>query len=138
MTTLDQAREAVQEHWLAGWDDTTPFVFENEQGKESKLGAGEQTWCRVAVRNLNGYQHTLGGIGNRLYTREARVFVQVMAPVNKGMKAGADVAQAARLLFEGVRVGELVFFGGVVRETRPDGKWYVTLAEMAFEYYEKK
>lgn len=136
MTTVDEAREAMQEHFVAGWGATTPFVFENENYSEAT--AGTKPWVRFSVRNLDGYQYSLGGIGNRLYERVARVYVQVMSPVGKGMQAGADLAQQARALFEGVRVGELVGYGGVVRETKPDGKWYVTLVEVAFRYYETK
>lgn len=136
MTTIAEAREAVYEAWTDGWGTTTLFVFENEQFKEP---AGTPVpWCRVSFRNLDGYQHTLGGIGHRLYNRDAKVYVQVMAPVNKGMHAGSELAQQARALFEGVRIGELVGFGGVVKEAKPDGKWYVTLVEVAFQYYEVK
>lgn len=135
MTTLTEAREAIYDHWVTGWADTTPFVFENEKYKELATAV---PWCRVSFRNLDGYQHTLGGIGSRLYNRDAKVFIQVMAPVDKGMMEGADLAQQARALFEGVRIGELVGFGGTVRETKPDGKWYVTLVEVAFQYYEVK
>lgn len=138
MTTVDEAREAVLEHFVAGWGATTPFSLENEKASEAKLGAGSNPWVRLSFRNLDGYQETLGGIGQRIYERVAKVYVQVMAPVDRGMKAGADLAQQARALFEGVRIGELVGYGGVVRETKPDGKWYVTLVEVAFRYYEKK
>lgn len=140
MTTIDEAREAVQEHWKAGWGTTTGYVFENEQNREPQTpkGSTPPAWCRVSVRNLDGFQETLGGIGNRIYKRKASVYVQVMAPVNAGMRQGAELAYQARALFEGVRLGEIIFFGGVVKETRPDGKWYVTLVDVSFEYYEKK
>lgn len=135
MTTIDQARAAVQTRWIQQWGNTTPYVFENEAGKEPSTAV---PWVRVSFRNLGGTQHSLGGIGNRVWQRDARVFIQVMAPANKGMQGGADIAQQARAVFEGERLGELICYEGNVRETKPDGKWYVTLIEIRAQYYEKK
>lgn len=138
MTTVDEARELAYGAFATGWAARTPFVFENEQANEATLGKGDQPWCRVSFRNMDAHQHSLGGVGNRIWQRDAKMYVQVMAPVNKGMQAGATLAHAARSLFEGVRIGELVGYDGLVREARPDGKWYVTTAEIRLQYYETK
>lgn len=137
MTTINEAREILQEAWVAAWGTTTPYVFDNEAFKEPSTPI---PWARFSVRNIGRVQHTLGGSEQkqRIFESDAFVYIQIMAPVNQGMAGGASLAQAARDVFEGKRFGEVVCFEGLVKEARPDGKWYVTLAQIKVQYYEKK
>ncbi len=135
MTTIDQARTAVYDRFVAQWANRTPFTFENEKWEEPKP---DVDWVRVSVRNTGGGQETLGPKTQRKYRRRGSIFVQVFTPVAKGMKAGAGHAQAARAIFEGESFTGIDANNGVIRESGSDGKFYQTLVEVFFDYTEIK
>lgn len=134
--TPNEAREAIYQRWAAQWGTTSPFVFDNETN--TTLDAGIVAWARVSARNNGGGQETLGPTGHRGYLRRGSVFVQIFTPLNRGMKDSAVLAHQARAIFEGVSFSGIDFNNGQVREVGPDGKWYMTVVEAAFEYYETK
>lgn len=111
--TPDAARKAVYDEFLSSWGATTPVTLEGEL--ESEPGPG-RPWARLSFRNLDGGQVTLGPSGGRVYRRVAAAFVQVFTPAARGMQAGATLAQQARAIFEGKRIGEVEFNDGTVTE----------------------
>jgi hypothetical protein len=134
VTTLNEAREAIYDRWKAEWDATV-FEFDNQS---KKLHEGSVNFARVTVRNLSSAQETLGAAGQRHFRRRGAVFVQIFTPENKGLKAGDDLAQEAREIFEGVSFDGLDFSGALVRESGADGKWFMHMVEATFDYDEIK
>lgn len=133
--TPNEAREAIEERFVAQWAARTLFTFENEKFKE----AGADTpWVRLSVRHFGGGQETLGPKGQRKYQRIGAIIAQVFTPLVKGMKAGATYAQDIRGIFEGERFSDVYAWNGRVLEIGPDGKHYQTNIEIDITYEEKK
>lgn len=136
MTTLNEAREAVYARFVANFTGvaSTKMAFDNDEFEEPEA----DDWVRLTVRHGPRAQDTLGKAGNRRYRTSAIVFVQVYTPVNTGVKQGDTLAVEARDIFEGTGFSGLDFNDGRVRESGPDGKWYIHIAEIAFDYDEIK
>ncbi len=135
MTTLAEARNAVEQRWLDNWT-LTPFVFENEAN--DTLYSGKVAWTRVVYRNTAGGQETLGRPTNRKYKRDASVMLSFFTPADMGLTESATLAQAGLALYEGVTFDGLFFNDGVVQEIGPDGRWYQTNVEVFSDYQEIK
>lgn len=135
MTTTAAAREAVYgrfvTNWEAEWPDV-PYVFDNEAAN------AEDTWVRVSVRHLTSTQDTLGVPTARRWRRRALAFVQIFTPVNAGAGGADDYAETVRSTFEGTSFSGLDCEATLIREGRPDGRWWLTLAETPFSYYETR
>lgn len=135
MTTLNQAREAVEQRFVTQWANRTLFAFENEDFKTPE--DPQKDWVRVVVRNIGGGAETIGPIGGRKYRRKALTFVQIFTPVNRGLKIPDGHAQAARAIFEGVSFNGLDFDDSFATELGSrDGKWNQMNFEARFAYEE--
>lgn len=136
MTTLHQARTAIYDRWIAQWPPAfpaVPFYFDNEAATPP-AGA----WARVAVRETASIQETLGQPGNRRFERKGIVLAQLFQPKDTGVAAIADMAQAARAIFEGVSFGGLDFYEVTPREVPSQDRWFQVTVEGLFNYYESK
>lgn len=109
--------EAVYQRFRTQWGATTSFV--HYEGHPFTEPGPDVEWVRIAVRNTGGGQATLGEEGNRKYDRQVSVFVQVFTPVTGGVARGAILAQAARAIFEGVRLDPEAWFNDGVIEEQP-------------------
>lgn len=139
MTTVDEAREAIQQRWLSQWGAATLTAFENEsQPTLDGLAAGTSAWVYVIVRHTGGGQETLGPTDHRKFERRGSVVAEIRTPLDRGMKRGADLAHAARAIFEGTSFSGIDFTNGQVQEQGPDGKWYRHTASITFNYHETK
>ena len=141
MTTITQAKEILYAAFVAGWGTTTPYQLDNEDGTDSlneDPANGDVSWVRVVVRNETFGQKTLGQKGNRKFTREGRLLIQVFTLANTGTKDSDVLSQKLVDMFEGEK-----FSGVWVNELTPrgignDGKWYQALCDGTFEYEEVK
>lgn len=133
--TPDEAREAIEERFIAEWATRTPFTFEDEKYKE---GGVDVSWLRLTVRHFGGGQETLGHKTQRKYLRRGLVIAQVFTPLIRGMKGGAVHAQAFRAIFEGERFSDVYGLDGRIIEIGPDGKHYQTNVEIDIFYEEIK
>lgn len=134
MTTLSQAREAIYQRFVDVWADETIFTLDNESFEPP----GTEPWVRVSVRHSASTQSTLGGLGNRKFTRFGSAFIQIFVLGDKGTTESDQLSTKANNAFEGISlVGTTVrFLDVIVREAGPDGKWYQVVVEAAFEYEE--
>lgn len=113
--TPDELRAAAYSRFNANWSDATVQI--HYEGNPFTEPAPGTEWIRVAVRNLGGGQSTLGQTGSRKYDRVFAVVMQVFVPIDEGMKQGAMHAQAARAIFEGVRLDdEAWMYDGTISE----------------------
>lgn len=134
MTTLNEARQAVYDRFVTNWGTRTTFTFENEEFDEPATG----DWVRVSVKQTASGQETLGPKTQRKYIRNASVMVQVFTPTNIGKTTADGHATTAAGIFEGESFSGLNCNDALIREGGQDGKWDITLVEVAFFYEETK
>lgn len=136
MTTIAQAREAIYQEWSDNWTSTSVWTLENERFDEPDEGTD---WARVTVRSLPGGQETLGKEGDRKYQRSGSVIIQLFTSAGSGGLATSDAySRSARDIYEGKSFDGLFFNNGQIREIGPDGKFYQTVVEVFFDYFETK
>lgn len=134
MTTPNEARDAVYERFLARWGALSAFTFENEKFTPP-VGL---PWVRIAVRNAESVQRSLGPVGGRRFKRNAFLFGQVFIPGDTGTKDSDALVAALQDIFEGVSFGGLDFRAVSSREVGVDDGWHQTLVEGPFDYEETK
>jgi hypothetical protein len=139
VTTQAEAREAIYEHFAAGWTAASRserYCLENE----SFVPTPGTAWLRLAVRNVSGAQDSLGGVGERNFERIGIIFAQVFVPLNTGRSAADNVVQALRDILEGVRLSgtDLWTYESVAREAGPTDGWDMTVLETNFRYVEHR
>lgn len=134
--TINEARDAVYERFLAQWTATpaTAYTFENEKF-DPPAGI---PWVRVTVRNIGSTQACLGPPGNRRFRRSALGFAQIFTPADTGTKDSDTLAAAFAAIFEAVSFDGLDFRAASSREVGVDDGWHLTLVEVPFEYEEIK
>lgn len=119
MTTINEAREAVYQAFVAGWGTRTPYQLEGIPFIEPGPGI---EWIRLVVRGLGGTTETLGDVDAKKHRRNAFVLMTVFAPADAGMDEGDGHAQFALDIFESKNISvsgdnyALNFIAGDVRE----------------------
>lgn len=132
---LVDAKELLTQEFVTAWGATTPIDLDNEKIDPPNDAA----WVRVAIRHNASNQETLGGVGNRFFTRGGSAFIQVFGRLNKGSREADTLAQQARAVFEGKTIAnEIRILDVIVREIGPDEAWYQVNVEAQFEYTEIK
>lgn len=133
MATINDARKIVYNTFITEWGGETPFSFDNE-----KFNPPESSWVRVVIRNIDSNQETLGPKTKRKFLRRALVIIQIFVKPDIGTKEADRLAEKAKNIFEGERVGDLWFLETNIRETGTDGEWYQLIVETIFNYEETK
>lgn len=140
MTTIAQAREAVNQRLNAEWANETPFYLDNEGVPDvPTLDDPGPEWIRAAVRNLPGAQETFGRSGNRQFTRPANIAFQIFTAAGTGTARADDLAQRIKEIFEAVRIGpDLVTNAMTVAEVGPSGPFFQVNCTVALVAYETR
>jgi len=133
VTTISQAREAINQRWIDGWGNRTPYTFSNESYKPDT-----RAWARVTARHEFGRQDTLGGEGNRKFLYGGRLFLQLFTLRDRGTKEIDDHAQFAKDIFEGRKFDGVWVTRAVPRELGEDGPWHMLTVECEFTYEQVK
>ncbi len=141
MTTITDAREAIYQHWAAGFiygpdnAQLCPYCFENEQFDPP---AGR--WARLSVRHFDRNQETLGAPGNRKFERRGAVLIQLFDRPFQRLDQFGEIVAKAEALFDAVRIeGTTIRFqAAITRELGiiEDGRWLSFLVECNFVYDE--
>lgn len=119
MTTINEAREACYQAFVAGWGNRTPRQLEGLPFTEPDP---DVEWIRIAVRQFTGTTETLGDPGSKKHRRNASVIMSIFTPADGGMRAGDEHAQFALDIFESKNIAvpsgseTLDFIAGDVRE----------------------
>jgi hypothetical protein len=134
--TENEARAIIYQAFVDDWGSLTEYAFDNEAFNPEGL----EEWVRLTVRQSTGGQHTLGAPGGRRYRRRGLVFVQVFAPVDKGLQRFDELARAARDIFEGKTLSLVEFYDGNIREIGkdPNGPWFSGNVSVVFSFDETK
>lgn len=136
--TEAEAYEAVCQRWKSEWPTLQPavsFCFENEKFREPSPAT--QPWARVRLVPVDSSQHTLGGVGQAQWMRQASVWVNLYVPRDTGTTVLASLIDSVRRVFEGKAFGGIDPAGGV--RTIPvgsDGLWYEVAVISPVTYYE--
>lgn len=147
MTTLNEARTDVYTRftaeWVSGSAPLTPYCFDNEKFDPPKdANGGAATWARCSVRSMPGGQETLGRPGNRKYTRQAIVRVEVYTPPGSGLQPADTLVQAALAMFEGRSLlgSTIKLYDASSAEVGlvDEGRWFLSTIQVYFDYEEVK
>ena len=138
MTTLAEAKTAMLEEYV---NNTTladaQVTLENEQFEPPV----DTAWVRASVRHFDGGQDSLGGVGQRKFSRVGSLFVQIFIPQDTGGTSPADtIAHEARTLLEGKALtGTTVkLLTSNIRELGQIDGFFVVVVETGFEYIETR
>ncbi len=142
-TTINDAREAIYQAFVAGWGARTVYQLEGAPFVEP---GPDVEWIRVVVRNFTGTTETLGDVTQKKHRRQAAVIMTVFTPAEQGMKAGAEHAQFALDIFESQNIAvpgkseTLDCIAGDVREIPldDDEKSRMTEVEVPFAFTQTK
>jgi len=135
--TQDEARAIIHQAFVDNWSPTAPavpYTFDNRKFDSSNL----LEWVSVSVRHGLGGQLTLGPEGGRVYRRRGAVVVEVYSPVDRGLLRLDELTTAARDIYEGKNLSQVMFNDGQILERKPDGKWARGDVSVFFTYDETK
>jgi hypothetical protein len=137
MTTADVAEDAILNRWIDQWGTTTPFVFAEEQ-LPSTIQRGETSWANVTIQDTETEQLTKAPVGLRKFLRRAAVQVIIYTPTNAGMRSALLLAEQARTVFEGIRLGAITFYAARLDRLGPVPPENLVLMTCPLEYVEIK
>lgn len=135
--TANEAREIIYQAFVDSWNPKAPKVpvtFTNERFDSNKV----PEFVRVSVRHGPGGQWTLGVEGGRVYRRRGAVVVQVYSSVDRGLLRMDELTTAARDIFEGKTIHQVMFNDGNIFELPPEGEWARGDVSVFFTYDETK
>ena len=129
-------------------------IFDNVKFDESDPPPDEP-WVRLAVRHLSRTQESLGKKGNRKFSVEALVMIQVFVPTEGNTMEGDAVAWAMAEVYDAENldvqnhyrpadilsqevIGSIAFRSASCAETEVEGKLWGLLVEIPFSYEVKK
>lgn len=127
MATIDSTRILLYNTFIAGWEDTTPAIYDNEDEQANKAA-----WVRMVVRNQVGNQDSFGREGNRKFLKKGIVLIQVFTPPAEGTSEADLLVEKAKDIFEGKRFGDVWFQAADVRELGVNGAWFQMSVEIPF------
>lgn len=135
MTTMLAARETIYQTFVTAWSTTTQYTFGNEKFSPP----AEAAWVRLNVQHLVGSQETLGGTGNRRFSRSGLVTIQLFVPQDTGMETADGYIATLRAMYEGKTIsGPIWFTDANVQEIGPTDGWHQTNIDIEFSYEETK
>ena len=138
MTTITEARTAFYTDFLANYTGvpSTRITFDNEKFDPPE----DVSWVRYTVRHFGGGQSSLGGVGERKFSRTGAVFVQIFIPQDEGVYAGDLLAHEARTLLEGLDIAGTTIrtWDAEIRENGLVDGYFMYVVETQFEYFETR
>ena len=143
--TPEEARTAIYDRFKSGFtdkqsaDDVTVI-----QDSEKATDPATDAWVRISVRHSGREGNTIGGQERlsagvfrfrRTSKSTARVFLQLFTKI--GQPPLDALALEAANVFDSISFSGMHFQPAITRELGPDGKWFVILIEIQFEYYDQ-
>lgn len=85
--------------WKVAWPDVPldPVLQKMIAGDD---GVELEPWARITVRTNLRNQRTFGSFGNRIYTTQGVLFVEIFTPTGSGMTESYALAELVRDAFE--------------------------------------
>lgn len=136
MTTLNEAREAIYDLFVAAWGVTTPIQRDGEYFDEP---TDNTAWVRISLRSTFREQTSIGEVGNRRHESDANFFVQIFTPKDKGMSEADTLFRLAQTTLEGVTLsGPVHLLATEPQEGGAEDKWNVMVAQTGVQFDEVK
>lgn len=133
--TENEARGILHMEFEEQWRVTNvPSTFDNEIFDSEGL----PEWVRLAIRHVPGEQHTLGEEGGRRFRRRGLVVVELFVQPDRGLQRLDELATAARDIFEGKTLNQVMLHDGNIREAGTFSSWYKGIVTVGFSYDETK
>lgn len=137
MTTTVEAYEDIYTLFKAQWD-TTGYVTHYENVKKSR-DSSTDPYTAIFIRIEDTRQTTFGLPGQREFTSEGRVTVQLFYPIGKALSGSIALATTIKSAFEGVTSPNGVIFRNVTaNEIGRDGDFFQTNITAAISFCELK
>lgn len=136
--TLAEAIEAICARWKTQWEaayPAVPYSFPNEAVTPPADGSA---YVALAINEETSRQASLAPIGDRRFERNGRVLIRIGVPADGGQKLLAQYVKTARDVFEGVSFGGVNTFAVSSRPSGTDGRWFYSVVDAPFRYYETK
>lgn len=96
-----EAKDIIFKVFRDVWNPLFPVVWDDKSGTPPN---SDTNWARVFLRHSNGGQSSLAGeIGNRRFTDEGLVTIQIFSPINQGRQVGTALADVVKYAYEDAR-----------------------------------
>lgn len=148
LPTFSEARDEVMELFRVAWASSAAYTESGDPAAVAWPGVDtgapapkDQPSARLFVQHASSRQTTLGRTGERRFTRNALITVQVFAPTGprKGLSDCEALSVIARDAFEGVGTASGIWFRNVrIVEVGPDAGLYQMNVRAEFQYDELK
>ena len=99
--TPKEARNKLISKYLTQFNGQFPIAI---AGQPFKKPTTPTPWVRIAVVMNDGYQISLGIIGNRRFQKSGFVVVQVFTPINTGTNKNDEMADEGLKCLDGIRI----------------------------------
>jgi hypothetical protein len=133
--TDEQAEDVIFGIFKDAWDPR-PAVYDDVPGN---IPTSESIWARASIRPATGRQSSLQGEqGNRKFTTEGTVMVQVFAPVGDGSTACKLAAQEVRDAFRDARNSGVWFRDARVNKVGASGAFTQFNVLVTYSYDETR
>ncbi len=135
--TFEQAEDEMLTMLNTAWLTTGYDMFWEDV--RDQRSADSDPWASTYLRHTFSNQSTLGGQGNRSFTRIGMITVQIFTPIGKGLSESRMLAKVVSDTFEGKASPGGVWFKNVrPKEVGRDGEFYQIDVLIEFSYDEVK
>jgi hypothetical protein len=130
---VDEILDILNTAWI-----TTGFKIFYENTRDER-DTDDSPWAVAILRHVSGDQSTLGGDGNRNFTNQGILIVQIYTPTAKGLQESYRLASVVKDAFDGVSSPSGVWFRNArINEAGKDGQFTQTNVLINFRYDEIK
>jgi hypothetical protein len=121
--TPSEVRNEIFTRYLTEFSGQFSIALDNQPFVPPETGEGVK-WVRISVIFNDGFQSSLGIVGNRKFEKQGNLFMQIFTPIGHATNDNDELVENSLNLFEGGRIGDLWFNNGRVVTVGPDGEWY--------------
>lgn len=135
MTPAEAYRQILQ-HWIAEWDDETPFAIDNR-----KLAHPTPPFAQVSIVNLGSDQVTIGAPGRRRFERSGFIDVKLYGARDQGRGELDELAARVVEIFEAIDISGMRTYATSITEVRNDPEFphlWVLLCRTPFEHHHRR
>lgn len=150
--TLQETYDEILTRFKDAWDDAsggpfevawpdvplTPLLQQYITG-EIEDTTDLQPWARVTIRPNVRDQRTLGSDGNRLWTRNGILFVEIFTPTGDGMVLSNTLCELVQNAFEGISSPHSVWYPQTrINVNGIEGLWSRNTVTVEWESQQKR
>ena len=114
--------------------DTTPIVLPDSVDDTTSRTTA---WVRFNILHTDGFQASMGSLGNNRFERRGIITVQIFTPQGDNTVTATNLADEILKLYEGVENNGIIYFDAYAKEVGNDGRgWYQINILTNFKYEE--